>query len=255
MTKSQKTTLFISDVHLSPDRPEATQRFCDLLSRQADKIEALYLLGDVFDVWLGDDLSVPMHREAIAAIKTLADSGVAVYCIYGNHDFTMGSTFTAESGCRLLREPVVTSLYGETAVLLHGDSLCTSDVSYQRYRAIMRSTLFRKWAVRLPKSWRRKIAEQLKSTAGEMSSNKPLNITDVQEEAVIECLLEHECHLMIHGHTHRANRHTHSLPDGSSATRIVLGDWYGNGDYALASTKGIELRNDQNSSDSKPAKN
>lgn len=218
------STLFISDLHLDPERPATTRAFVDLLQGKARHCDALYILGDFFEAWVGDDDDAPLSREVIAALRALTDSGVPVFFMHGNRDFLVGEQFARDSGCSLLADPSVVSLYGKPVLLMHGDLLCTDDTDYQAFRAQCRSAAWQQQVLALPLQQRRELAAKLRQDSREASSNKAEDIMDVNAGAVMAALAEHGVDLLIHGHTHRPQIHTLTTPDGDK-TRVVLGDW------------------------------
>ncbi|MDO3384013.1 UDP-2,3-diacylglucosamine diphosphatase [Gilvimarinus algae] len=219
------SSLFISDLHLHASRPEATQVFYDLLEGKARNAQALYILGDFFDVWIGDDDDEPLGQAVADQLRRLSDSGTAVYLMHGNRDFLLGEAFAKRAGATLLQDPSVIDLYGRRALLLHGDSLCTRDAEYMGLRQQLRSNEWQAQILAQPLAARRAFAAGLRAKSKTMNSSKPEDIMDVTPEAVVELMLEHQVDLMIHGHTHRPDRHSIALGSGQGE-RIVLGDWH-----------------------------
>jgi len=222
------TTLFISDLHLEADQPEIGVQFLSFLAGEAREAEALYVLGDLFEVWLGDDDPNPYYAEMKSALRALSDTGVPVFFMHGNRDFTIGAAFAAETGLTILDDPTVVDLYGEEVLLCHGDSLCTDDAQYQQIRAMTRKP---EWlAMMLAKSIEERIAFAVQSRKESMERGESLSdeIMDVNQEAVATAMHEHGVDMMLHGHTHRPDVHSLDLGD-RRATRIVLGDWYEQG--------------------------
>ncbi|MFT5788616.1 MAG: UDP-2,3-diacylglucosamine hydrolase [Shewanella sp.] len=229
-------TLFVGDLHLSADRPDITQAFLTFLETQLADAEALYILGDLFEVWVGDDIAEPFANQLADAIK-LATQKLPVYFIHGNRDFLIGSTFAKRSGMTLLPEVVVLNLYGINSVILHGDSLCTLDKPYQRFRKF-RNMAWTKWLyAHLPKSKRLGIAAKIRSRSQSSNQQKSYSIMDVEPDAVLELLDATQTQQMIHGHTHRPA--IHPLTNGKR--RIVVGDWYEQGSMLCVSQDNIEL--------------
>jgi UDP-2,3-diacylglucosamine hydrolase len=222
------TTLFISDLHLEASQPEIGAQFLNFLAGEARGAEALYILGDLFDVWLGDDDPNPYYAEMKSALRALSDTGVPIYFMHGNRDFMIGAGFAAESGLAILDDPSVVDLYGEKVLLCHGDSLCTDDVRYQQVRAMTREP---EWQTKmLSKSIEERIAFALQARKDSVDRGESINdeIMDVNQDAVAAALDKHGVEVMLHGHTHRPA--VHSLDLGHrKATRIVLGDWYEQG--------------------------
>ena len=218
-------TLFVSDLHLDPARPATTALFLDFLARQARQAEACYILGDLFEAWIGDDDDTELGRVVVNALRSLADSGVPVYFLHGNRDFLIGPRFASESGIQLLPETDVIDLYGEPVLLLHGDTLCTDDVDYQAFRAQVRNPVWQARLLEQPLAQRRALAGQLRETSRQALQLKATDITDVNPAAVNQALRAHGVRHMIHGHTHRPAIHEWAL-DELPVRRAVLGDWY-----------------------------
>lgn len=220
-------TLFISDLHLDPSRPAVTRAFLDLLKGEATKADALYILGDFFEAWVGDDDDNPLIAEVSSALKALSDSGTACYIMHGNRDFLIGEAFCLQSGCTLLADPFVAELYGKPVLLMHGDSLCTGDEGYMAFRAQARSPEWQQQILALPLDDRRALAKQLRESSMEANSNKAEDIMDVTPAEVINEMEQAGVDLLIHGHTHRPA--IHDLDNPASSKRIVLGDWHDTG--------------------------
>ena len=222
------TTLFISDLHLDAGRPEVTASFLRFLDEAAARADRLYILGDLFEAWLGDDDPEPHNREVIAALRRYTRDGREAFFTRGNRDFLAGRRFCRETGASMLEPETVIDLEGRRALVLHGDELCTDDEEYQRYRRVVRHPLFKIISDLAPLSVRRRVGGKLRSESQAKSPKKPDAITDVNQQSVEDALRRHGVDLMIHGHTHRPAVHRFEL-DGTSATRIVLGDWYTQG--------------------------
>ncbi|MCQ4347825.1 UDP-2,3-diacylglucosamine diphosphatase [Pseudomonas stutzeri] len=218
------SVLFISDLHLEAQRPDIVRAFLHFLDARATGAEALYILGDFFEVWIGDDGMDDFQRAIASALRRLSDSGTRIFLMHGNRDFLIGRRFCREAGCTLLREGSVVELYGEPVLLLHGDSLCTRDESYQRLRKRLRNP-FSLWLLRnLPLATRHKLARKLRDASRLRTREKAAEIVDVTPEAVPQVMAERKVRTLIHGHTHRPAVHK-LLVDGQNARRIVLGDW------------------------------
>ena len=225
-------TLFASDVHLHWARPEAVETFVRLVRESARRAATLYLLGDIFDQWLGDDDDSPPHPVVEDELRRLCDAGVRVGFIAGNHDFLIGEGFAARTGVDLLNEVTVIELEGRRTVLAHGDHLCTGDTDYQAFRAHTRDPAVQRAFLALPLAERARMADRLRHRSRELTALKPAEITDVAPDAVEEILREHRAVDLIHGHTHRPAIHR-LVVDGRECRRIVLADWYA-GDSVLA---------------------
>ncbi len=233
-------TLFVSDLHLDPARPAITALFLDFLARQAGRADACYILGDLFEAWVGDDDDAELGRAVAGALRALADSGVPVHFLHGNRDFLIGERFAAAAGVRLLPESEAIDLYGEPVLLLHGDTLCTDDADYQAFRAQVRDPAWQARLLELPLAQRRALAGQLRETSQQATQLKETAITDVNLEAVDGALRARGIRRMIHGHTHRPAIHEWML-DGQPARRAVLGDWYDRGSVLRCDVTGWRL--------------
>jgi UDP-2,3-diacylglucosamine hydrolase len=226
------TTLLVSDLHLSPERPAVTRAFQNFLKQQVHPADSLYILGDLFEVWIGDDDPSEFARTIISELKTLSDRGTKLYFLHGNRDFMIGKRFARETGSTLLPEHYVATLEGHKILLLHGDTLCIDDVDYQRFRRRARHPVSRWCLNHLPLRTRQKIAENGRAKSMAINSNKSENIMDVTNSEVERLLEKYQVDTMIHGHTHRPNRHQHK-----NGERFVLGDWHHHGWYISLSEK------------------
>lgn len=224
-------TLFISDLHLEDSRPQATATFIRLLRGQAREADALYILGDLFEFWIGDDVITDTARQIAEALAALRKKGVPCFFLHGNRDFLLGETYAAQAGFELLPETWKCSLYGTPTLLLHGDTLCTGDIAYQAFRKQVRNKAFQQHFLSLPVPQRLEMARNARDASQQHTSSSAMNIMDVNEQAVIETFVEHGLDRMIHGHTHRPAFHQHRLGTGHEGQRIVLADWYGEGSY------------------------
>jgi UDP-2,3-diacylglucosamine hydrolase len=242
MTGQNRTKqLFISDLHLCVERPAITELFLKFLTQEATQCEALYILGDLFEVWLGDDDTDPDNHRILAGLRKLADKGVRVYFMHGNRDFLAGSEFEIMSGCKLLTDPCVIDLYGKTTLLMHGDTLCTQDTDYQDIRAQIRTPDWTQKFLSLPLAQRSALAGQYREESRKKTSGKSEVIMDVDQAAVETVMRQHQVTHMIHGHTHRPAVHNFYL-GGKQAQRIVLGDWYEQGSALWCDANGCELK-------------
>lgn len=218
------TTLFISDLHLDPTRPAITRAFLNLLSDKAKQADALYILGDFFEVWIGDDDDTELNQTIIDALHQLTTSGTPVYIMHGNRDFLIGQQFCQKTGCQMLEDPSVVNLYGEQALLMHGDSLCTDDIEYMQFRQLSRSAQWQQALLSRTVEERRQLATQMRAESKQANSNKAEDIMDVNAGEVIDALEHHQVKLLIHGHTHRPAIHSLNMGQ-NTAQRVVLGDW------------------------------
>ena len=234
-------TLFISDLHLDAATPEIARQFRGFLESEARSAEGLYILGDLFEAWLGDDDPDPEARATVRALRALVESGVPVFVMHGNRDFLIGERFCRETGATLLADGTVIELYGERVLLMHGDALCTDDVSYQRLRRIVRNPLVRGIFRVMTLNQRRALASKLRAGSREHVGMTVPEIMDVNATAVEQAFREAGVRALIHGHTHRPAMHPLEI-DGAPARRIVLGDWYAQGSVLEASPHGLELR-------------
>jgi UDP-2,3-diacylglucosamine hydrolase len=233
-------TLFISDLHLEAARPDITNQFLDFLNGEAARADALYILGDLFEQWVGDDDPEPEKRRIIAALKQFTDRRIPCYLMHGNRDFLLGRRFEKASGCKLLDDGTIVDLYGQKVLLLHGDVLCTDDRSYQRLRRIVRNPFVRLIFRVMTLGQRQRLAEKIRAGSKEHIGKTAAYIMDVNPQAVFDTLNHYGVDTMIHGHTHRPA--VHKLTNaGRPATRIVLGDWYTQGSVLRWDPSGFEL--------------
>ena len=232
--------LFASDIHLAAHSRAAVAAFLGFLSGPVRRADRLYLLGDVFDLWLGDDDARAPHPEVEAALAETVSAGVPVDLIRGNHDFLLGDAFAERTGCRLIDEPQVIEVMGERAVLLHGDTLCTRDVEYQAFRRYARDPGNQRAFLARPIEERAEEAVRIRATSNSRTRLKPEDIMDVTDEEVVRVLSECGAARMIHGHTHRPAVHELDLDSGPAA-RIVLGDWYDQGTVLVWDEAGCRL--------------
>ncbi len=216
--------LLISDLHLEQERPDITRAFLHFLDTRARQAEALYILGDFFEVWIGDDAMTPFQRSIAQALRRLADSGTRIYLMHGNRDFLLGKAFCREAGCTLLGDPHTVELAGEKVLLMHGDSLCTLDIGYQKMRRLLRNPLSLFILRNLPLDTRHRLARKLRSESRSQTRMKASDIVDVTPEEVQRVMARYGVKTLIHGHTHRPAVHD-LVVDGQPARRIVLGDW------------------------------
>lgn len=213
--------LFISDLHLQSSHPRTSAAFLSFLEHHAQYAQALYLLGDLFEYWAGDDdLEDPFNARMTAAIRAVSDAGVHVYWIAGNRDFLVGSGFAAAAGATLLSEPHVATIAGRRIVLLHGDAECTKDVQYMEFRAMVRQPAWQKQFLSMPLAQRKAIIDGLRKSSREHNGEKTMDIMDVTPDAVAQVFAEHASTVMIHGHTHRP-----ALHQVGNTLRYVLPDW------------------------------
>jgi UDP-2,3-diacylglucosamine hydrolase len=234
------TAWFASDLHLDPSTPEITARFLRFLAGPVRGARSLFLLGDLFEAWIGDDDPEPAHRGVIAAIAAVAASGTLVYVMRGNRDFMLGERFCREAGAILLDDPAILTLHGERLVLSHGDGLCIDDRAYQRLRALVRDDSLRAGFARLPIDARRRLASEARAGSREHLANAAGYITDVNSTAVEALFRDTDAALMIHGHTHRPAVHRPG-PGSADRTRIVLGAWHDDANVVRWDASGWQL--------------
>jgi UDP-2,3-diacylglucosamine hydrolase len=222
--------LFVSDVHLDAGRAAATGQFLEFLAGEARGAQALYILGDLFEAWVGDDDREPGNEQICQALRTLAARGVACFALHGNRDFLLGAGFCERSGCHLLPDPVIAQLEGERVLLTHGDALCTDDHAYQELRTIVRSRLWQRRFLALPRAHRELLADEVRAGSRRHTARSVPDIMDVNAAAVSAAFRAARVRRMIHGHTHRPGVHDTTV-DGAPVQRIVLGAWYEQGSY------------------------
>ncbi len=215
---------FISDLHLEEERPDISRAFFDFLDEKGSDMECLYILGDFFENWIGDDERSPFQLSIMEAIRQLTDQGISVYFIHGNRDFLIGEAFADQTGCQLLEEACIIDLYDQKALIMHGDSLCTKDTGYMKFRKNARNPKWQQAFLSRPLKDRQTVARQLREISQAQNQGKKQEIMDVTPEEVIHNLEENKVQLLIHGHTHRPAIHNIEA-NGKPARRIVLGDW------------------------------
>ena len=236
-----RTTLFISDLHLTAARPLINELFFDFLEREARTAEALYILGDFLEYWIGDDaLTQPEYRPIAENLRALTAAGTPVYLMRGNRDFLLGPRFEQETGCQLIDDPTVIDLYGTAVLLMHGDTLCTDDVDYLAFRRMTRAESWQRDFLAKPIDERDTIARGHRELSQQSTAQKAPEIMDVTQPAVVATLRQHGVRQLIHGHTHRPGEHVFEL-DGKPARRTVLGDWYRQGSVLRCTPTGCAL--------------
>lgn len=216
--------LLISDLHLEQERPDISRAFLHFLETRAAQAQALYILGDFFEAWIGDDAISPFQRSIAQALRQLSERGTRIYLMHGNRDFLLGKAFCREAGCTLLPDPCVIELNGERVLLMHGDSLCTQDTSYMKLRRWLRNPISLFILRNLPLSTRHKLARKLRNESRTQTRMKASEIIDVTPDEVPRIMAAHGVRTLIHGHTHRPATHQLQV-NGQPAQRIVLGDW------------------------------
>ena len=235
-------TLFISDLHLSPDTPAATDTLLRFLHETAPAADALYVLGDLFEYWIGDEgLAQPFAQEVAQAFRALADRGVRAYFMHGNRDFLIGTRFAQTSGMKLLTDPTLLDLYGTPTLLMHGDTLCSDDVEYQKFRSMVRNPVWQRDFLSKPLEERVRMAREVRGKSEQAKQVKDMVIMDVTPATVEDAFRAHDYARLIHGHTHRPARHEHKV-DGRECERWVLADWYEHGSYLLCDAGGCRAQ-------------
>lgn len=235
-------TYFIADLHLTQERSDITDCFLSFLHHEAPKAETLYILGDFFEYWIGDDDDNPFVLDIANELKALADTGTKIFFIVGNRDFLIGKKYAKKAGMTLLPDTQVIDLYGTPTLIMHGDSLCTRDVQYQKFRKKSRSWWWQFIIKSLPLKTRRKLASDHRKKAELRGPSQDQEIMDVTPAEVVKELEQVNSQLMIHGHTHRPAVHQLQA-NGKAATRIVLGDWYEQGAWLKVTPEGFKLLN------------
>ncbi len=220
--------LFISDLHLAPERPDIIQLFIQFMNNQAAQAESLYILGDLVEYWLGDDDQADGLNKAFAAMRQQSERGLKIFLMHGNRDFLMGENLAQRTGCSLIHEPYIATINNTPVLLLHGDILCTDDIRYQELRAMLRNPAWQNDFLSKPLIERKQMALALRQQSKEETQSKASNIMDVNEQAVMQTFIDNNVSLMIHGHTHRPAIHDVNI-NSKSVKRIVLGDWYSQG--------------------------
>ena len=234
------TTLFISDLHLEAERPEIGEQFLDFLDEEAADAEALYILGDFFEYWVGDDDPDEYYASIKRSLRAFTDSGVPVYFMHGNRDFMIGEDFAAETGVTILADPCPVVLYGKSVLLSHGDAMCTDDIEYQQMRAMTRNPEWQAMMLEKPLEERLAIAKHARAQSQERNKTLSESIMDVNPDAVKKTIAEHGVEILLHGHTHRPGIHGVEVDD-RFAKRVVLGDWYEQGSVVRWDEDGLEL--------------
>jgi UDP-2,3-diacylglucosamine hydrolase len=237
------TTLFISDLHLDGARPDITAQFLDFLDREARRAPALYILGDLFEAWIGDDDPDPDKRRVLQGLRSVTSAGVKTFLIHGNRDFLIGNRFCRETGVELLNDGTLIDMYGRRVLLMHGDLLCIDDHAYQRLRRIVRNPIVQFVLRRLSLRQRQRLAERMREGSKEHIASMDIaapQIMDVNQDEVRRTFERYGVDCIIHGHTHRPAVHEMEI-GGQKAVRIVLGDWYEQGSVLRWDEKGFEL--------------
>lgn len=234
------TTLFISDLHLEPQKPLLAQAFVGFIAERTEQIDALYILGDFFEAWIGDDFENPFTDTLINALKSVSNRGIPLFFMHGNRDFLIGERFAEQTGCTILPDPTVVDLYGTPTLLMHGDTLCTDDIAYQQFRKMVRDPHWQQELLSKSIDERLAIAQNLRDVSKEKTGEKTADIMDVNQTEVIKVMQQFKVQHLIHGHTHRPEKHQ-VVANGIPAQRIVLGDWGSHGWYLSVSESQSDL--------------
>lgn len=234
-------TVFLSDVHLDVKRTDITRQLVEFLQALPETTERLYIVGDLFEAWIGDDAPGPVGEHTMSVLRTISNRGVGCFFTHGNRDFLIGERFAASTGFELLDEEALIDCYGTRVLLMHGDSLCTDDTEYQKLRATLRDPQFQSHLMTLSVPQRLEMAQQLRAASATEMATKSEDIMDVNQRAVEDALRRHDVTDLLHGHTHRPGVHEFEV-DGRACRRIVLGDWYEQGSVAYWSREGVELQ-------------
>ena len=234
------STLFISDLHLSGERENITELFIRFLDKRASKADALYILGDLYEVWPGDDMIQPDYLSSITKLKQLSDNGLPLYVMQGNRDFLMAEKFSEVSGAKLIEDPTIIDLYGTPTLLMHGDTLCTDDIDYQKFRTMVRDPSWKEKFFSLPNEERLAMTTKYRKVSKVETAKKSMDIMDVNQQTVETVMQEHNIKQLIHGHTHRPAFHDFSI-NNEKMKRIVLGDWFEQGSVLVCDESGCQL--------------
>lgn len=234
-------TVFVSDLHLHGDRPQAIEAFVRLLGDLPGHASALYILGDLFEFWIGDDAPLPAYGDALEALRRADAEGLPVHFMHGNRDFLVGTQFARDTGCRIMTDPTVVDIAGEPVLLMHGDTLCSDDTDYQEFRRLVRDPRWQRTFLGEPLEKRLEIAKVYRGESMKRTREKPMEIMDVAQQAVVDAVKRHRVRYLVHGHTHRPGVHD-LVVDGRAVRRIVLGDWHEHGSVLEWDDNGFELK-------------
>jgi UDP-2,3-diacylglucosamine hydrolase len=231
---------FVADLHLTDQRPAATGRFFRFLRQQVTGADALYILGDLFEAWIGDDHDEQVAHDTAVRLKALVDAGTPVFFMHGNRDFMLAARYAERAGMTLIADPTRIDLYDTPTLLMHGDTLCSDDLAYQQFRRRVRHPWMQAVLHRLPRGVRQKLAHQARAGSVSAKATKTAAIMDVNDVEVVRVLRDHHVCRLIHGHTHRPARHLHTV-DGHACERWVVPDWYEGWGYVVCDAAGCVL--------------
>lgn len=235
------TTLLISDLHLDESRPDITDALLSLLSGEARSAQALYILGDLFEAWIGDDDHSQLSQRVASALRTLANAGILIFFVHGNRDFLLGADYAKACGMQLLDETTVVDLHGTPTLLLHGDTLCTADAGYLKFRGQVRQLQWQAAFLAQTLEARHAFAANARAQSRMHTQSAAMDIMDVTPAAVADAFRSHGVARMIHGHTHRPAIHPRIDVDGQACQRIVLGDWHRHGSMLRVDAANVQL--------------
>lgn len=227
-----KKVIFISDMHLDEQHPEMAEQFILFLKNCDKSVDAVYILGDMFEVWIGDDYLNAFNQKIISALANATKKGLAIFIMYGNRDFLMRDAFFSATGCKLIDDPTIASLFGERVLLMHGDTLCIHDLKYMKARKLARNRLLQCIFLRLPLFLRKKFANNMRAKSNMHTQSADREIMDVANEEVVRMMQQHQVNYLIHGHTHKRGFHKIDL-SGNQGERIVLGSWHSRGNALI----------------------
>lgn len=234
-------TVFLSDVHLDPRRTDITEHFLAFIDNLPPQCERVFIVGDLFEAWIGDDAPGEFGIQIMQSLAALTKRGIRGFFTHGNRDFLIGSAFADITGFRLMGDAEIIDCYGQNVLLMHGDSLCTDDVEYQKLRMMVRNPQWQQQVLQRSVEERLELAQQMRAASAEQMSYKDEYIMDVNQSAVDAAMSAHDVTYLLHGHTHRPNVHRYTA-DGTERTRLVLGDWYEQGSVIYWSAQGYELK-------------
>ena len=234
------TTLFLSDIHVSDEHPEISEHLKEFLLEEKFKINTIYILGDLFEYWLGDDDPNPSYREIKLLLKNLSQKGISIFFMHGNRDFLIGEKFAEEAGCHILPDPHVMDLFGKKVLMSHGDIFCTDDKEYQSFRNQTRDPAWKESILSKSLRFREEFAKKARLESSKHTSSKKNEIMDVNKDEIIKMYEKYNVDIIIHGHTHRPAIHDIFF-NGKNCQRIVLGDWYEQGSILRCDEAGFDL--------------
>ena len=234
------TTLFLSDIHVSDEHPEISEHLKEFLLEEKFKINTIYILGDLFEYWLGDDDPNPSYREIKLLLKNLSQKGISIFFMHGNRDFLIGEKFAEEAGCHILPDPHVMDLFGKKVLMSHGDIFCTDDKEYQSFRKQTRDPAWKDSILSKSLSFREEFAKKARLESSKHTNSKKNEIMDVNKDEILKMYEKYNVEIIIHGHTHRPAIHDIFF-NGKNCQRIVLGDWYEQGSILRCDETGFDL--------------